>query len=185
MPAVPVSAPVPSAAATLPWGQTLLVALIIAVAVLLAGLIVILARAKAPRSDAGGSVVRSWIAVSLVLGLVLFTAFAFAVDDTALRSTLVGGLAASVGSAVSFYFSAKSSDQARQDLLSAAIGTELVPDLEGMTEATATATLGLTSLKLEREPTSSPDPAAKADNQDPSAGTMSPKGTAVRVHFSA
>ncbi|KAA9155416.1 PASTA domain-containing protein [Amycolatopsis acidicola] len=166
---------------TLSWGQTLLVVLIVAAAVLGAGLIVILARATGPGAD-GGSVVRSWIAISLVLGLVMFTAFTFAVNDTSLRSALIGGLTASVGSAIAYYFSAKSSDQARQDLLNATIGTEAVPDLTGLDESQAATALGKTSLKLEVDPATPPD-GRRVAQQNPPPGTQSPKGTSVVVRF--
>ena len=43
----------------------------------------------------------------------------------------MGGLAANAGAAVAFYFASKSSDQARKDILTAAFGTTLVPDLVG------------------------------------------------------
>jgi hypothetical protein len=68
-----------------------------------------------------GSVVRSWIAISLVMGLLVFCATAFLIDDPSLRSTLYGGLIASVGAAVAFYFSSKGADQARSDILNATL----------------------------------------------------------------
>src|SRR5262249_35610491 len=77
--------------------------------------------ADGPATESSGSVIRSWIAVSLVLGLVVFCAAAFLVDDASLRSTLFGGLIASVGAAVAFYFSSGTADQARSDVLNAAL----------------------------------------------------------------
>jgi len=100
---------------TLSWGETVLVMSITAGAILAIGLIVVFARTK----DAGQSVVRSWIALALVAGLVLFCAVTLAINAPDLRSTLFGGLTTSVGAAVAFYFSSKSSDQARQDILQA------------------------------------------------------------------
>jgi hypothetical protein len=100
---------------TLTWSQTALVMGIVAVALLLIGVIVIWARSK----DAGQSVVRSWIALALVAGLILFCAVTFAINDSNLRSTVFGGLTTSVGAAIAFYFSSKTSDQARQDILKA------------------------------------------------------------------
>ncbi|HVV08913.1 PASTA domain-containing protein [Amycolatopsis sp.] len=167
---------------TLSWGQTLLVVLVVAVVLLVAGLIVILARATGSQADSG-SVVRSWIAISLVFGLVMFTAFTFAVNDPSLRSALIGGLTASVGSAIAYYFSAKSSDQARQDLLSATVGVEPVPDLAGLNETEAAAALGKTSLKLEVDPASPTGPGLRIDQQNPQPGTQSPKGSSVIVRF--
>ena len=88
-----------------------------------AGLVIILARntVSVPKDEAAGSVVRSWIAVSLVLGLLAFCAASFRIDDSTLRSTLFGGLITSVGAAVAFYFSSKTADQARTDILNTAL----------------------------------------------------------------
>jgi hypothetical protein len=117
-------APPQGPVATLTWDQTLIVVGIVAVAVLSAGFIVTWARSK-PSQPPGGSVVRSWIAISLVVALVLFSAASFALTDSNLRSTLIGAVTASVGAAIAHYFSSKSADQARQDLLTATAGTEM------------------------------------------------------------
>jgi hypothetical protein len=66
-------------------------------------------------------VIRSWIAISLVMGLPVFCATAFLINDASLRSTLYGGLIASVGAAIAFYFSSKAADQSRADVLNAAV----------------------------------------------------------------
>src|SRR5712664_2244639 len=143
---------------TLSWDQALALVGIVAGAIVAVGLVVILARSVGGK-DPEQSVVRSWIALTLVAGLVLFCAVTFAINDPNLRSTVFGGLTASVGAAVAFYFSSKTSDQARKDILTATFGTETVPDLSGKPEADATAALGKTSLKLEVSPDSS-----QADN---------------------
>lgn len=87
--------------------------------VLLAGLLVI--RATSPTRkrnvDPAKSFVRSWIAVALVLGLLVFCGASFMISDAKLRSTLFGGLIASTGSAVAYYFSSRAADQARADIL--------------------------------------------------------------------
>src|ERR1700760_2194404 len=62
---------------------------------------------------------RSWLAIALVGGLLVFCAASFELDDTALRSSLLGGVIASAGAATAFYFASKSSDQARRDILNA------------------------------------------------------------------
>lgn len=92
------------------------------IASLVVGLIVIMARKSLPSKpdEPAGSVVRSWIAISLVIGLLAFCGMSFSIDDSSLRSTLFGGLIASVGAAVAFYFSSKSADQARSDILKTA-----------------------------------------------------------------
>ena len=80
------------------------------------------------------TLVRSWLAISLVGGLLIFCAASFALDDTTLRSTLIGGLVASAGSAVAFYFSSKEAAQARQDVINASGAGKpvAVPNLMGM-----------------------------------------------------
>ena len=111
-----------AAAVTLSFSHVLLLLGIVVVGMLAAGLLVSVTRAKVPdgaQGDQPGSVVRSWIAISLVMGLLVFCATAFLIDDPSLRSTLFGGLIASVGAAVAFYFSSKAADQARTDVLNA------------------------------------------------------------------
>src|SRR5262249_37900076 len=87
--------------------------------VLLAGVLVVWAISPTKRKtvDPAKSVVRSWIAVSLVLGLLVFCGASFMISDAKLRSTLFGGLIASTGSAVAYYFSSRAADQARADIL--------------------------------------------------------------------
>lgn len=108
---------------TLSWDRVLVVLLIVVGGMLLAGAVVIAGRAlvKSDPNSGAGSVVRSWIAISLVMGLLVFCATAFLINDASLRSTLFGGLIASVGAAVAFYFSSKGADQARADILNAAV----------------------------------------------------------------
>jgi hypothetical protein len=103
--------------------QGVLLLALVSAATLAAGLVVILGRTKVTGDPTaqGGSVIRSWIAISLVIGLLIFCAAAFLINDTSLRSTLFGGLVASVGAAVAFYFSSKTADQARTDILNAAV----------------------------------------------------------------
>jgi hypothetical protein len=114
-------------AETVSFSHTILLLGIVVVGMLLAGGVVIVGRAfvggstESAESGGGGSVIRSWIAISLVMGLLVFCAAAFLVEDSSLRSTLFGGLIASVSAAVAFYFSSKSADQARTDILKAAV----------------------------------------------------------------
>jgi hypothetical protein len=168
--------------ATLSWDQTLIAVGIIAAAMLVVGVILVWARSpERGGGAAGGSVVRSWISLALVLGLVLFGAFSFAVDDANLRSTLIGGLTASVGAAVTFYFQSKNN----QDIMDAASGgTEVVPDLSGLTEADAQAAMGKTSFKMEVDPVRPAADATKTvTNQVPPKNTPARKGSTVVVSF--
>jgi hypothetical protein len=111
------------ATTTLTNTQAILLLCLVVAGMLAAGLVVILARTKVPAGadEQAVSVLRSWIAISLVFGLLVFCAAAFLIDAPALRSTLFGGLIASVGAAVAFYFSSKTADQARSDILQAAV----------------------------------------------------------------
>jgi hypothetical protein len=102
---------------------------------LAAGLVVILGRARLSQSGStpsgadasqgaespAGSLIRSWIAITLVVGLLVFCAAALLLDSESLRSTVFGGLIASTAGAIAFYFSSKSADQARSDVLQAAV----------------------------------------------------------------
>lgn len=165
---------------TLSWGQTLAIIGIIAGVIVVIGVVVIIARSVGGK-DPEQSVVRSWLALTLVAGLVLFCAVTFAINDPNLRSTVFGGLTASVGAAVAFYFSSKGSDQARKDILNATFGTETVPDLSNKNEADATATLGKTSLKLEVSADSSKADNAVVKTQLPPKDSVVRRGSSVVV----
>lgn len=190
---------------TLSWWQALSAVGVLSLVALLAGLIIIYGRNKfvnpkqgsAPQpgpADGGvpgqtplgtdGDFIRSWTAIILVIGLVIFCAFAFAVNDTTLRSTLIGGLIASVGSAVAFYFSSKAADKARQDVANAAtLGTDLVPSLIGKTQDEAAQILGKTSFSLVEVPGGPQDQSPKISTQNPAAYSNAPRGSSIVVTF--
>lgn len=138
------------------WAALLTMAAII----ILAGLVVLLGRfilEVRPRTrrdnssgtpDVASSLVRSWITISLVSGLLIFCAEALSLNDTALRSTLFGGLVSSVGAAVAFYFSSKNSDQVRQDIMSATQSAS-VPDLRGKSVPEALKLMASSPLRLD------------------------------------
>jgi PASTA domain-containing protein len=171
-----------SGAPTLTFSQLVVVLSITAGAIIAAGLIVLWGRRAMDNS--GGvepSLVRSWLAMTLVIGLVLFCGVALFLSDTGLRNVLIGGLAASTGTAIAFYFSSKSADQARQDVLQATFGTETVPDLQGCTRDEALTRLGQTSLRLVVGPTSSTAAGAVVDSQVPPKDSQVRKGSPVVV----
>ena len=157
--------------------------------VLAAGLIILLARERLEgRSGGDGgdatadrTTIRAWLAISLVGGLLIFAAASFWFDDTTLRSTLIGGVVANAGAAVAFYFASKASDQARRDILNAALPTTVaVPDLVGkeLTEAEAEiAKFPLTLVALPPEP----ETGAKVTSQAPLPGTSAQAGSTVAV----
>ena len=166
----------------------------ISAVIILTGLVVILGRYwlenKRPASqfvqgpvepsDSDGTLVRSWIAISLVSGLLVFCAVALSTGNTSLQSTLFGGLVASVGAAVAFYFSSKSAEQARQDVLTATQPTSEVPSLQGMTVTDARAEMAKTPLQLVIS-NASAMPGDLVTRQSPSAGTAVHSGSKVMV----
>jgi uncharacterized iron-regulated membrane protein len=151
-------------------------------AIIVAGLIVLWGRSVMNTSgETDQSLVRSWLALTLVIGLVLFCGVALFLNDTNLRSVLIGGLTASAGTAIAFYFSSKSADQARQDILKVTFGTETVPDLEGCTREKALGQLGQTSLQLVVDPASSTAADATVVSQIPLKDSQVLKGSQVVV----
>jgi hypothetical protein len=174
--------------AVISWGHIQVLLWLFLGALALIGVILVVARSLVPsRSPSQDGIVRSWIALALVAGLLVFCAVAFAVQDANLRSTLIGALAAAAGATIAFYFSGKHAEEARQDVLSAAFGgEEVVPDLINCTEEQAAALLGRTSLKLDLAPGSGPaTPPATISRQDPARGATAPRGTTVKVSYSA
>lgn len=135
------------------------------------------------RSDrADSTLVRSWLAISLVGGLLIFAAVSFWLDDTTLRSTLIGGVIANAGAAVAFYFASKSSDQARRDILSAALPSTLVPDLIGDDLPSAQQAVATTPFRLEASPPN-PSPDAHVVGQHPAAHQPAMAGSPIAATF--
>lgn len=171
-----------SGASSLSFLQMLAVLGIAAGAIIVAGLIVLWGRTVMTTSgETDQSLVRSWLALTLVIGLVLFCGVALFLNDTNLRSVLIGGLTASAGTAIAFYFSSKSADQARQDILKVTFGTETVPDLKGCTREKALGRLGQTSLQLVVDPASSTAEDATVVSQIPVKDSQVLKGSQVVV----
>jgi hypothetical protein len=139
-------------------------------------------RAGTTRDTPDATLVRSWLAISLVGGLLIFVVLSFWLDDTTLRSTLVGGLVANAGAAVAFYFASKSSDQARKDILAAALPSALVPSLIGKDLQAAHAAVASTPLRLEVHP-ATPGTGAQVVTQTPAANQSTPTGSTVAATF--
>lgn len=125
---------------------------------------------------------RSWLALALVGGLLIFAAVSFQLDDTALRSSLLGGVIASAGAATAFYFASKSSDQARQDILNASFPTVTAPSLIGKSKTDVNAALAGAPLYLDALPTTAPN-TWTAVSQDPQPNQQTPTGSRVHVTF--
>ena len=142
---------------------------------------------EAVSATAGGqesdrTFVRSWLAIALVGALVIAVPLSFMLDDTTLRSALVGGLVANAGAAVAFYFAAKSADQARRDILSASLGTTFVPDLFGMEYAKVNEQLASMSLRLV-PPARHPVDGAQVVTQSPAPNQQVMHNSPVAVTF--
>lgn len=165
--------------------------LTIAVIIILAGLVVLLGRyilevrprassdSSSGTSDVTSSLVRSWIAISMVSGLLIFCAEALSLKDTALRSTLFGGLVSSVGAAVAFYFSSKNSDKARQDFMTAT-QSAYVPDLKGKSVPEALKLMASSPLRLDLD-SEDLNTNKKILHQSIPAGTLLRNGTVVKA----
>jgi hypothetical protein len=154
----------------------------IAALIVLSGLIVILGRSVLDQDEsaAGNSLVRSWIAISLVGGLLVFCVVALTISDASLRSTLFGGLVTTVGAAVAYYFSSQGADKARQDLMAASLGSTEVPNLVGQTVQAAKNEISETALRLE---STNPNalPTDQIVSQSVAAGTSVTNGTKISV----
>jgi hypothetical protein len=134
-------------------------------------------------TDSGGStLVRSWLAISLVGGLLVLVPLSFWLDNTSLQSTLVGGVVANAGAAVAFYFASKSADQAQSNILAAALGTALVPNLIGKDSPGAHAAVAATPFRLEVHP-ATPADGARVVSQTPVANQSATAGAPVAATF--
>lgn len=186
------------------------VVVIMAAVIILAGLVVILGRSvldpQSRRSrdakrnkvhtlvSAGGtnnhssndsaSLIRSWIAISLVSGLLICCAVAFSLSDDTLGGTLFGGLITSTGSALAYYFSTKTAEQARQDVITASQSPSqvVVPSLVSMTLAAAQIEMSKTPLQMiNASPATGPLSGPNVATQTPTAGSVVPSGTQVTI----
>lgn len=128
------------------------------------------------------TIIRSWLAISLASGLLLFAAASFALDDTTLRSSLIGGVVATSGAAAAFYFASKSADQARSDILQASLPRIVMPNLRGKSFADIQALIASTPLQL-LVPDPPPPAAASCLTQDPPASQVVPVNSTVNVTF--
>jgi hypothetical protein len=116
----PTPTPTPTVVSTPPAHASLILWLVVG-GIIAAGFVVIAGRAWVKNGQGGpaASVIRSWIAISLVMGLLIFCAATLLGNDTSLQSILFGGLIASTGAAIAFYFSSQGADKARADILNA------------------------------------------------------------------
>lgn len=69
---------------------------------------------------ANNSVVRAWIAVTLIAALLILAGVTLGGTDSNLRNVLIGGIVASASTAVAFYFATKANEAANENVLKAA-----------------------------------------------------------------
>jgi PASTA domain len=159
-----------------------------AVLILLIGMLILWIRCTLGKNASGHSLanadktmIRSWLAVVLVAGLLLFATGSFFIANANLQNLLMGGVIASAGTAVAFYFSSKSSEQTQQNLLNAALGGQIIlPDLTTGTVSDAQKIAGALQLTL----VISPPGSATADlvtSTSPPPGSMVRPGAAITV----
>ncbi len=156
--------------------------------ILLIGMLILWIRFALGKDAAGRSsvnadktMIRSWLAVALVAGLLLFATGSFFIANANLQSLLMGGVIASAGTAVAFYFSSKSSEQTQQNLLHAALGSQIIlPDLTTGTVGDAQKIANALQLTLAISPTGAAA-AAAVSSTSPPAGSMVRPGTTVAV----
>ncbi|MGX1541198.1 PASTA domain-containing protein [Streptomyces adustus] len=132
------------------------------------------------RSDHG--IVRSALAIILVTSLALLAAVVHFDDANAERQTLLLGAVATLASAVvAFYFSSRSAEAARKDLLSTMSGDSQVsvPDLVGMDVAAAKSKMSASNMSLTL-PQEAPAEAVIV-TQSPTPGEVVPPGRTVTV----
>lgn len=122
------------------------------------------------RRDAG--IVRSALALILVTALALLAAVVhYDNTSTEAQTLMLGAIATLASTVVAFYFSSRSAESARKDLLSASAGGPIqVPDLVGRTLADAKNLMSASNLSLALPPDASDD--GVIATQQPPAGEM-------------
>jgi beta-lactam-binding protein with PASTA domain len=125
------------------------------------------------------TLIRSWLAIVLVSGLLLFGALSFTLDASELRNLLMGGVIASAGTATAFYFASKESENTQRNLLNAVFGaTTKVPNVAGITVGDARRIMQAVGLTFETNPAAATDSQTVTDTQ-PTAGTPIQPGAEV------
>jgi hypothetical protein len=164
------------------WFFGALVAIVIGV-----GVLILLARRFLRDDDAAGggdkTLIRSWLSVVLVSGMLLFAAGSFFVDDTNLRGVLMGGVIASAGTATAFYFASKASAETQKNLLSAVFDGPMafdLPNLVGMSVGQARGVAAALRLSFDTDPQGAPDGSVVSASK-PQSGTSVRPGDSVVV----
>jgi PASTA domain. len=124
-------------------------------------------------------IVRPMVSLILVGGLLILAGASFSIEDPQTRNLLIGGIVASASGAVAFYFASRGAEDARKDLLNAALGTETVPKLVDMTVAQAQAVMSTSPLMLKTPMIAKSTDSIKTQNPDP--GSTAQRGSVITV----
>ncbi|MBM2620892.1 PASTA domain-containing protein [Actinoplanes sp. LDG1-06] len=139
-------------------------------------------RRQQNQSDASPdtTLIRSWLAIALVSGLLVFGVLSFTLDAGELRNLLMGGIIASAGTATAFYFASKESENTQRNLLNAAFGTPTMrmPNLVGISIGNSRQVAQALGLMLEPDPTTAADDDLVTETR-PTAGTSVKQGEKV------
>jgi hypothetical protein len=163
-----------------------IVGLFLAMAFVLGNIVI---KVKASRRSVGTtvalpSVVRSWIAIALVIGLIIYTGATLGGQDESVRSALVGGLVAAVASATAYFFATIQAEGALNAVAGAgATPNAVVPSLTQLALSDALSAVGATNFKLVVDaasvPTATTPPVIAS--QDPAAGASVPANSEIVV----
>jgi PASTA domain len=137
---------------------------------------------RSSKDDENTSVVRSWVAIVLVGGLLILAAASFGLADETLRSTIIGGVVSASSAAVAFYFAGKAANEARRDLINAQTDRRIeVPKLQGKTIEVARNEASARGLFLAFEAGVSFSDADTVASTSPEAGTRVQSGAYILV----
>lgn len=143
---------------------------------------------NAPRSqvqaDFSSTFLRSWVAMTLVGGLLLFVGMCFWLDDSALRNTAVGGLLSASAAAVAFYFAGKTAEDARKDKkLSSAQPMVKVPKVMNFTPNEVEAVFSSIGLFADKDYPGAFNPDCRVTGVKPEANSDVARGSMVKITF--
>ena len=148
---------------------------------IVATIVLIFITRNQPTDQRGAGVVRPLLALLLVGGLLILAGASFTLTDadSQTRNLLIGGIVASAAGAVAFYFASRGADEARKDMLSAAFGTETVPQLVGMTVDQAKSSMSVGPFALIVPQGAQPN--TVITDQRPKGGSTVQRGSSVEI----
>ncbi|WP_426623394.1 DUF7507 domain-containing protein [Leifsonia sp. McL0607] len=117
--ATPLAAADSALPAGIPWWVPI-AALLLVMVLAFGGLLVYGWPSAKNDKRANNSVVRAWIAVSLIAALLILAGVTLGGTDSNLRNVLIGGIVAAASTAVAFYFATKANEATNENILKAA-----------------------------------------------------------------